>query len=275
MENLNYLLENMIFINSFGDFIYPTLFYVSWILGVFLLLVLLNFKVSLVGLVVIPAISLIIFPDIMADVIGKSIYLLTAYFILFKIIVFFLNKLFPSNKKIKLSRFQLSAEQLKEYKTIVSGLKQIDEESDYLNSLDLERRKDGKYSERSRKGKQTNARLMELKSATTALILKKYKIEAKLDRFTSYRHWKDLIDKSILNSMISSVFLTIIALYFLPQKIAVYYGYINILLFVVLVFILFWPSEFKAERAEVELNNIVHNYYLNDQKESTETIETS
>lgn len=73
MENLNYLLESLMFVSSFQDLIYSTLFYALWII-IAVLLLFVGIKFAFAGLILIPIITYVLYPDTMSLILGKSIY---------------------------------------------------------------------------------------------------------------------------------------------------------------------------------------------------------
>lgn len=262
MENLNYLLESLMFVSSFQDLIYSTLFYALWII-ITVLLLFVGIKFAFAGLILIPIITYVLYPDTMSLILGKSIYFFLFDLILLKLLLIPLNKKLPPNNEIVLSRFQLSKEQLIDFKKMAKQFKEIENEENNINALDIDRRADGKYSERSKKGKEANARLEQLKKAKFGLWLKKAEYMDKQNKFSSFRFAKNIFDKSVLNSIVLSIIFTVITVFFVSKEIAIYYGYINLLLFVMFSIILFFIFISKFEKQEEELYDTVYDYYLN------------
>ncbi len=268
MENLNYVLDGVTFSGSFYDLIYITLLYMLWFIASVLILFASDgcIKVSLIGVILIPLVTYLLFPRLTELALGKSTYYLLADFVLFKMVLFILNKKIPSNEIINLSRFQLNPEQIADFQIIISGLKKIKDELNELNSLDIDRRADGGYSERSRKGKEANARIKELESARSALKIKEAEYMERQNKFSSIRFTKNIFDKTILNSIILSIVFTVVILFFVSKEFAVFYGYINLSLFIVLSLILFFFLFGKLEKQEESLHDMVYEYYKNGQK---------
>ncbi|GAB6070874.1 hypothetical protein JCM30760_19710 [Thiomicrorhabdus hydrogeniphila] len=176
------------------------------------------------------------------------------------------NKKFPPNNEINLSRFQLTHEQIKDFKLIISGLESIDNELNTLNSLNIDKRADGQYSERSKKGKDANRRIEELEGARTELWVKKAKYLDKQNKFSTFRFTKNIFNKAILNSITLSIIFTVICLFLVSEEVAKFYGYINISLFVIFSIILFSLFFEKVQKQEEDLHDMVYKYYQNNQK---------
>ncbi|GAB6070872.1 hypothetical protein JCM30760_19690 [Thiomicrorhabdus hydrogeniphila] len=104
MDNLNYLLEDLLFISSFQDLMYSTLFYILWILTSILFLLMLGIRAALISLVLIPAILLIVFPETMDLVLGKSIYFLLFGLLLMKLLLIPFNADSDNNCNLEIGR---------------------------------------------------------------------------------------------------------------------------------------------------------------------------
>ena len=186
----------------------------------------------------------------------------------------FSKKYFPRNEGVDISRFDLSDEVLKEFLAHDKEWDVVLSELQQLKSLDLNKRKDGKYSEKSIKGKKANERIKELDRKHIICRCEDASFLEGVDKFSILRTIRELLQNVVFCILVYMLALVVLVqVYFnVPGSIFgimnvpdLIFGIINVAFVSILSFFSIFYTFGTAEDNANELKKMVRERYINGQ----------
>ena len=223
-----------------------------------------SFKhVSIVGLSI-PVVLYFVSPDF-------SKLFLDLNYIVYFIICFlgflflvFSKKYFPENESVDISRFDLSSDELKAFLAHDKAWNGVLSELQHLKSLDLNKRKDGKYSEKSLKGKRANERIAELDRKHITYVCEDASFLKGVDKFSIRRTIRELLQNVVFCILIFMLVSIVFVQVYFKVPISIF-GIINVVSVSILSFVSVFYTFGAAEKKANELENMVRERYVNGQ----------
>lgn len=249
-------------------FFYGMLLYLLWAITPWFLLII-GQRVALVGAFLTPLLSLLFFNEIVIFSLQESQFFLSIFLIILLLLMIPLNKLFPKNEDIDLSIFDLGDKDLSEFKKTYIKLDLIEKELNAIKSLNLEVRKDGKYSEKSIKGKKANSRIEDIQNARPKIVNELTHYMQKFETFSAIRFAKNCILKPISIAVLISIVITTLIIIFYPFDVEMtyWYGILNVGLTFCLSAVGIVSVKENLNVESEELYETVCNYYLSRSNE--------
>jgi Ca2+/Na+ antiporter len=200
-----------------------------------------------------------------------------AYFIfcfLSFLLLVFSRKYFPRNENVDISRFDLSGEVLKaflahdkEWGVVLSELQQ-------LKSLDLNKRKDGKYSEKSIKGKKANERIKELDRKDIVYRCEDASFLGGVDKFSIFRMIRELLQNVVFCILVYMLALIVLVQVYFNVPVSIFgitnvpvsiFGIMNVAFISILSFLSVLFTLGTAQDNANKLYKMVRERYVNGQ----------
>ncbi len=233
--------------NNLNIIIIIALSYTVWIVFLFVMM----YKFGLIGLIfgiILPPIfGFLNFPVQTATTLVSFTYLAIIIYVMLRLYILYFNKNYPPQiKNIPLKMIALSKENMDSYIQSLNTLEKLSKLLQDIKSLDISKRQDGFYNERSHDGKEANKHWQNLKNSIRAV---KRELEDITEKQIEYLYkWTDIQEirnyaHSLFISFIGAIFILLISnLFYRP-------------LFIVLI------QRFIIKNSQIKLLYFLNNSY--------------